>query len=230
MNDVNNFQTIDRLDINDNKFMAFLSYIILLIPILFGKGSRFINFHIQQSLIIINFFFLSVLSAIILIVLFGVLGIMVPYLFDVILYLILIFTIVLFIFGMVNSATGKMNNLPIIGKYSFLLQNDPFSDGIQERNIFLIYFLSIFTIGYYSLYWVVYTREDMIRLGAEIPKPWLIIIPIANIYFIYKYCDGFSRYVKKDNNGILWFILYLFVGFIMPAIIQSELNKLSKHH
>lgn len=70
------------------------------------------------------------------------------------------------------------------------------------------------------------TKGEINSLGAKIPTAWLIIVPIANIYWAYKYCEGFAEYVKKDNNTILWFILYVLVGIIMPAIVQSELNKI----
>ena len=69
--------------------------------------------------------------------------------------------------------------------------------------------------------------ENINSLGAKIPTAWLLIIPIANIYWVYKYCEGFAQHVKKDNNGLVWFIVYLLVGFVMPAIVQSELNKLA---
>ncbi len=98
---------------------------------------------------------------------------------------------------------------------------------IKQRNIFLVYLFSFITFGIYALYWTVSTKGEMNRLGASIPTAWLLIIPIANIYWTYKYCEGFAVHVKKDNNTILWFVLYLFVGIIMPAIIQSELNKLA---
>lgn len=98
---------------------------------------------------------------------------------------------------------------------------------IKQRNIFLVYLFSFITFGIYSIYWIVSTKNEFNRLGASIPTAWLLIIPIANLYWIYKYCEGFAQNVKKDNNTILWFILYLFIGIIMPAIIQSELNKLA---
>jgi len=56
----------------------------------------------------------------------------------------------------------------------------------------------------------------------------LIIIPIANIYWVYKYCEGYANHVRKDDNAVLWFIVYLLVGIIMPALVQTELNKLAK--
>ncbi|HOO78414.1 MAG TPA: DUF4234 domain-containing protein [bacterium] len=98
---------------------------------------------------------------------------------------------------------------------------------IRHRNIVLIYILGFVTFGIYFIYWVVSTKGDINSLGAKIPTAWLLIIPIANIYWAYKYCEGFSEQVKKDDNTILWFFLYLFVGIIMPAIVQSELNKIA---
>ncbi|MBQ6460815.1 DUF4234 domain-containing protein [Candidatus Saccharibacteria bacterium] len=98
---------------------------------------------------------------------------------------------------------------------------------IQKRDIVVVYLLSIITFGIYSIYWEVKTKEEINSLGADIPTAWLLIIPIANIYWLYKYAEGFSTKVKKDNNGILWFILFWLIGIIMPAIVQSELNKIA---
>jgi hypothetical protein len=101
---------------------------------------------------------------------------------------------------------------------------------VKHRNIFLIYLFALLTFGIYSIYWTVSTKNEINSLGAKIPTAWLLIVPIANMYWIYKYCEGFSENAKKDNNTILWFILYIIgVGLIMPAIIQSELNKLASN-
>jgi len=97
-----------------------------------------------------------------------------------------------------------------------------------KRNIFLVYLFSVITFGIYYLYWLVSTKNEMNDKGTKIPPSWLIIVPIANFYWMYKYAEGFSQKIKKDNNSILWFILFLFVGIITPAIVQSELNKLDK--
>lgn len=83
----------------------------------------------------------------------------------------------------------------------------------------------IITFGIYALYWLVKTKGEINSMGGSIPTAWLLIVPIANIWWAWRYCEDFGIYVKKDNNGILWFVLYVLVGFIMPAIIQSELNK-----
>jgi hypothetical protein len=98
---------------------------------------------------------------------------------------------------------------------------------IKRRGLFMIYFLSIITIGIYYIYWLVQTKEEMNSLGADIPTGWLIIIPIANIWWVWNYCEGFSKFIKKDNNEVLWFILWMIISIIIPAIVQSELNKIA---
>ncbi|MAG45690.1 MAG: hypothetical protein CMH63_02890 [Nanoarchaeota archaeon] len=98
---------------------------------------------------------------------------------------------------------------------------------VKRRNIFLVYLFMFITFGIYGIYWLVSTKNEMNELGAEIPTGWLLIVPIANLFWIYKYCEGFSEKIKKDGHPIMWFILYLFVGIIMPAIVQHELNKLA---
>lgn len=99
---------------------------------------------------------------------------------------------------------------------------------IQKRDIVVVYLLSIITFGIYGIYWEVKTKEEINSLGGDIPTAWLLIIPIANIYWLYKYADAFSRLVKKDNNGILWFIVFWMIGIIMPAVVQSDLNKIAE--
>ncbi len=99
---------------------------------------------------------------------------------------------------------------------------------VKYRNIVLVYIYTIITFGIYGIYWMVSTKEEINSKGAQIPTAWLLIVPIANLYWIYKYCEGFAEKIKKDNNTLLWFVLYILLGIIMPAIVQSELNKLAK--
>ncbi len=98
---------------------------------------------------------------------------------------------------------------------------------IKKRNIVAVYLLMIFTFGIYAIVWLVKTKEEINSLGGSIPTAWLIIVPIANIYWVWRYCEDFGKYVRKDDNGVMWFIIYVIIGIIMPAIVQSELNKIA---
>jgi len=98
---------------------------------------------------------------------------------------------------------------------------------IKKRNPALVVIFSIITLGIYLIYWIVKTKEEIKSLGAKIPSAWLIIVPIGNVYLLYRYCDGFSNYVKKDKMGVVWTLLTLTCFSVMPAIVQAELNKLA---
>lgn len=99
---------------------------------------------------------------------------------------------------------------------------------VKERDLLGVYLLGIFTFGLYFLYWDVSTKVEINELGGDIPTAFLIIIPIANLYWLYRYCEDFAKYVKKDDNAILYFILFVFLPIIMPIIVQPELNSLAK--
>src|SRR5262245_49790393 len=99
---------------------------------------------------------------------------------------------------------------------------------IKHRSPVAIIILTIVTFGIYGLYWFVKTKGEINSLGAQIPTALLIIVPIANIYFVYKYSEGFATYVMKDKNTILWFLLYLVVAPVAMILVQIELNKLAR--
>ena len=97
---------------------------------------------------------------------------------------------------------------------------------IKKRNPALVIIFSILTLGIYLIYWFVQTKEEMKLLGADIPSAWLLIVPIGNVYLLYKYCEGFSDFVKRDKMGVVWFIVAFTFPAVLPVIIQVELNKL----
>lgn len=98
---------------------------------------------------------------------------------------------------------------------------------VKKRNLVAVYLLMFVTFGIYAIYWIVSTKGEINKLGGNIPTAWLIIIPIANLFFVYKYCEAFATVVKKDGQTLLWFIVWILIGIIMPAIVQSELNKIA---
>ena len=98
---------------------------------------------------------------------------------------------------------------------------------IKHRSPVAIILLSIITFGIYAIVWTVKTKNEINSLGAKIPTAWLIIVPIANLYFLYKYSEGFAQFVKKDTDAILWFLLYLVISPVFMILVQIELNKLA---
>jgi hypothetical protein len=64
--------------------------------------------------------------------------------------------------------------------------------------------------------------------GASIPTAWLIIIPIVNLFWLWKYYEGAEEVTSGKVNGVLMFVLGLFVTPLIPyALCQDAYNKLA---
>ena len=75
---------------------------------------------------------------------------------------------------------------------------------VKHRNIFLVYLFSIITLGIYAIYWIVSTKNEMNKdFVADIPSAWMLLFPLINIGWSYKYHEEFALKVKKDNHRIL---------------------------
>ena len=96
---------------------------------------------------------------------------------------------------------------------------------MTNRSPIGVFFLSIFTLGIYFIVWLVKTKGEMVRLGADIPTCWLLIIPFVNIYWYWKFCGGVTHVTNGANSQAVNFILLWLLSIIGAAIIQDTLNK-----
>ncbi len=84
--------------------------------------------------------------------------------------------------------------------------------------------LPFVTIGIYTLVWHVKIKNELNKSVANhIPTAWLLIVPIANIFWLV----SFSRSSKQFNGrgstaGTFWLLALL--GFIGEAILQARFN------
>ena len=99
------------------------------------------------------------------------------------------------------------------------------NQNIKQRNIFVGALLTVITFSIYVIYWLVQTKKEINQMGGKIPTAWLIIIPFVNIYWFYKYSVEFAQTIKKNDSGLLYFIVYLVFFPAFPIIVQSALNK-----
>lgn len=99
----------DLQDIEKNKTMAGLAYIIFFLPLLVCPDSKFGKFHANQALIL---FLVAIIGNIIL-------G-FIPVIGWMLLPLFAIVILVLGIMGLVNGFGGKAKKLPVIGKYTII--------------------------------------------------------------------------------------------------------------
>lgn len=98
---------------------------------------------------------------------------------------------------------------------------------MQRRDPLMVFFLSLITFGIYALWWYVKTKTEMNSRGAQIPTAWLIIVPIVNWYWLWKFCEGVETVTGKGMSAAVAFLLVFFLSIIGIAIIQDGLNKVA---
>ncbi len=64
--------------------------------------------------------------------------------------------------------------------------------------------------------------------GAGIPTAWLIIIPLINFYWLWKFSEGVGKVTRGAMSGAVAFILLFFLSVIGMAIVQSSLNRVPR--
>lgn len=101
----------DPKDVEKNKVMAVLAYVIFFLPFLTdAKDSPFAKFHANQGFLL---FLFSVIGQIV--------GGIVPIIgWFVIIPLVWLAAIIFLILGIINASSGQMKELPIIGQYHIL--------------------------------------------------------------------------------------------------------------
>jgi uncharacterized membrane protein len=99
----------DSADIEKNKTMAGLSYLLFFLPLITCPESKYAKFHANQSLLLL---IVSIAGNIIL----GIIPIIGWLLIPVFGIVILVF----FVMGLLNGFGGKAKRLPIFGKYTIL--------------------------------------------------------------------------------------------------------------
>lgn len=118
----------DPKDIEQNKVMAILAYfgILVLVPILAAKESRFARYHSNQGLLLCIAMFGwiiadGILTALLRAILWKGLGLWSIYsLCGTVLNLVYVLFTVLAIIGILNAVNGRAKELPLIGKYRIL--------------------------------------------------------------------------------------------------------------
>jgi hypothetical protein len=98
---------------------------------------------------------------------------------------------------------------------------------MTKRSVVAVIVLTFITFGIYSLYWYVKTKNEMVARGASIPTGWLLIIPIANIYWMWKWSEGVEFVTRGKMSGAVSFLLVFLLGLIGVAIIQSAFNDVT---
>ena len=99
---------------------------------------------------------------------------------------------------------------------------------MKLRSPAAVLLLPLVTFGIYSFVWLVNTKSEMNKLvDPDVPTAWLMIVPIANFLFIWKFAGAVGQVTKGATTQGVAFALMLLLGPIGQAIVQSSLNKVA---
>ena len=108
-------------DIQQNKTMAILGYIIFLIPLLGAKDSKYARYHANQAMVLqLSMIAIWIVSSIISSVFFTMGGIGAGFLITGLFSLVSLALGVLDIIGLVYAAQGKVQAVPVLGNITIL--------------------------------------------------------------------------------------------------------------
>ncbi len=104
-------EAFDPQDIEKNKVMAALAYILFFLPLIVCPDSRYGRFHANQGLLLL---IAGIAGSIICgMLIFLVIGLVLLPIYNIAIF-------VLAILGIVNALNGKAKDLPIIGKFRII--------------------------------------------------------------------------------------------------------------
>jgi hypothetical protein len=95
---------------------------------------------------------------------------------------------------------------------------------VKKRSIGNMVALWFCTFGLYGLIWYIQTANEMNEEGAQIPSAWLVLVPVANWYWIWKWAGGVEHITQGRSARGATFAL-MFLNIIGMAIVQDSLNK-----
>ncbi len=98
---------------------------------------------------------------------------------------------------------------------------------MKTRSVAAVVILSIVTFGIYCIVWFVKTKNEMNKVGANIPTAWWLLVPIGNIWWQWKYCEGVEQVTRGKLGTAVGFLLLLLLSIIGIAVVQVSLNDVA---
>jgi len=96
---------------------------------------------------------------------------------------------------------------------------------MTKRSVVAVILLTFITFGIYHIYWYVKTKDEMVEQGADIPTGWLLIVPIASIYWLWKWSEGVEHVTRGKMSAGVSFLLIFLLPLIGMAILQATFNN-----
>jgi hypothetical protein len=95
---------------------------------------------------------------------------------------------------------------------------------MTQRKPLNVLLLSTFTLGIYQLFWSLAIKDEMNEKGADIPTGWLLVVPLVNIWWFWKWCEGVAKVTRGEGSAFGTFLSLSLLGPIGAMLVQSKLN------
>jgi Domain of unknown function (DUF4234) len=96
---------------------------------------------------------------------------------------------------------------------------------MKPRSVAAPLLLPLITFGIYGLVWQVKTKTEMNQAGQKVPTAWWLIVPFANIWWLWAYSVAAENFTNKGISKAAAFWLQLLLGVIGYAVVQSAFNN-----
>ena len=97
-----------------------------------------------------------------------------------------------------------------------------------NRSPIMVFIYTVITCGIYAIVWQVKTKDEMVSLGATFPTAWLLLVPFANLYWLWLYCVGVEKVTGGKTSSAVALLLLFLLGPIGMAVIQNSFNDIAK--
>ncbi len=98
---------------------------------------------------------------------------------------------------------------------------------VKERNPIMVLIYSMLTCGIYGIYWSIQTKNEINEKGGDIPTAWLLIIPIANFYWYWRYVEDWIKVTNGYKDLTMILLAYFLFAPLAIYWIQEGLNTLA---
>lgn len=99
---------------------------------------------------------------------------------------------------------------------------------MTERNPIVVLALFCITFGIYPLIWFFQTSNEMTNMGAELPTPWLMFVPIVNLYFLWKWAEGVEKVTNGEQQAIMTLVVLFVFSPVGAFLVQQKFNAIAK--
>ena len=103
------------------------------------------------------------------------------------------------------------------------MQREAVNSVMKKRNPFVVALLSFVTLGIYTIVWYVKTKGELIERGGEIPTAWLMIVPVANIYWLYQYFRAAEKVTAGQVKGLAFFMIIM-ISTVIDSVMTYGIS------